>query len=214
MMGKVGKRVTTAAKVLAQSRLALGMLIGSSAVALAAGLYTNGMPQIVAATVNSVLQSAPLGIYTQLAPAGLLPVDTQLANGQSPQTVAASAFNVAGTLLDGLLNTQTSTVHAATSNTLGGVIVTESLSTAAGSTYTFTLTNNKITATTQAISSVAIYSGTNTGGTTPLPAGNPYQYSANMTLTSSTSANGSVVWVWTNNGTTALNGTMYIAWHL
>lgn len=42
--------------------------------------------------------------------------------------------------------TATSTVHAATLNADSGTLTTESITTAAGSTYTFTLTNSKITA--------------------------------------------------------------------
>lgn len=203
----------------------------------AAGMLTAGLPQIVPALYNSIAASAPEGLYQQLAPGvnmvpgqtnccgPFIPADTKLSGGAAPQSVAATPFQVAGTLLDALLNTQTSTVHAATSNTMGGVVVTESLSTAVGSTYTFTLTNSQITAAYIAsgqIPQVAIYSGTNTGGKCVATSGTPgaggtnvtLETACGLTLTSVTPAVGSVVWVWTNNGTAALNGTMYIAWHL
>jgi hypothetical protein len=218
-----------------------GLALGALAIA-AAGLYGNGLPQVGPQSWNSVAQVAPNGLYTQLAPGQsfvapvpsnccgpVIGVDTNQTGGAAPQTVGATPFQVAGVLLDALNNTQTSTVHAATSNTLGGVIITESLSTAAGSSYTFTLTNSAITAAYIAagyVPQVAIYSSTNTGGranlsgsVTSASTGNQSAFSAlantaQMTLTSETPAVGSVVWVWRNDGTTALNGTMYIAWHL
>lgn len=57
----------------------------------------------------------------------------------------------------------TSTVHAATVNTQAGQITTESLTTAAGADYTFTLTNSVIAATSGVF--VSVGNGTNTGGT-------------------------------------------------
>src|SRR5271165_792498 len=139
-------------------------LLGVAALAAAAaGLSTNGMPWIGPAKIGTTAAVAPLGLYTQLAPGQnvttpastattpvpstnccgpFVAVDTNLIGGAAPQTVAATPFQIAATLADGLLNTQTSTVHAATSNTLGGVVITEALSTAAAATYTFTLTNS------------------------------------------------------------------------
>ena len=170
-----------------------------ASVAFAAGFLTNGYPPIGAVTSNGVAAVAPNGIYTQLAAAALVPVDTNLANGQAPQSVAASVFQIAAHAAGMISNTGTSTVHAATLNTVEGLITTESLSTAAGATYTFTLTNSQILLASPP-PQVAMYSGTNTGG--------------GLTLTSVTNAAGSSVFVWTNTGTTALNGTMLIAFHI
>lgn len=200
----------------------LGGIAAASVLLAAAGLYTNNLPQLSAGTVNTVAQNA---VLSQLDPgqqvtlAGQAPnccgsemaVDTNLAGGAAPGTVSATPFQVAATFGDAYLNSQTSTVHAATSNTLGGIITTESLTTAAGATYTFTLTNSVLNTAYIAAGTmpqVAIYSGTNTGGRIT------GRNSAALVLTSQVMTNGSVVWVFTNNGTTALNGTMFIVWHL
>lgn len=180
--------------------LAVGLLLGGFAVAFAAGLYTNGLPLVGANFFPAGTPAvAPNGIYTDVLANSLLGVDTQLAGGQAPQTVAATAFQVATAAIFVAGNSATSTVHAATLNTDSGLITTESLSTAAGSTYTFTLTNSLITATSPQ-PMVSIHNGTNTGGF--------------MTLTSVTNAAGSTTFVWTNTGTTALNGTVVIAFHI
>ena len=224
----------------------IGLVAGAAGLLCAAGLYGNGLPFIGPGTYNSVAAVAPQGVYTQLAPGQVITstptlqvpsnccgpvvgVDTNLAGGAAPQTVGATPFQIAGTLLEGLNNTQTSTVHAATSNTLGGVVITESLSTAAGANYTFTLTNSLINAAYIAagyVPQAALYSSTNTGGRcnntgaqTNASTGAQSTFSALGTtaclqLVSATPAVGSVVLVFANNGTTALNGTMYMAWHL
>lgn len=197
-----------------KTALAAGALVvGLSTVALAAGLYTNGLPTIGSQIPNAVTAKAPNGVITQLPATGtgnaggadvqpmspLVPVDTGLQGGAAPQTVAASPFQIAATFAEVGQNTATSTVHAATLNTLGGLITTESLSTAVAAIYTFTLTNSLITAAEPPVQ-VGIFSKSNTGG--------------HLTLTSVTNAAGSTVFVWTNDGTTALNGTMMIAFHL
>jgi len=177
-----------------------GLVIGGIGSAIASGFLTNGLPTIGAPTVNGAAVAFPNGVVSEVGSSMLVPVDTQLANGQAPQSVAATAFQIAGIYAEAAGNTATSTAGAATSNTKGGVITTESLSTAAGSTYTFTLTDSLITSATQAAPQVAMYSKTNTGGS--------------IALTSVTNANGSSVWVFTNTGTTAFNGTMTIVFHL
>lgn len=125
-------------------------------------------------------------------------IDTELAQGVQPQTEAVALLSLALQFTTVTNNTATSTVHAATLNTSGGNIITEALTTAVGATYTFTLTNSLVTA--ASVVNVVMVGGTNTGGT--------------ITLTSVTPASGSVVFVWTNTGTTAFNGTMLIAFHL
>jgi alanine dehydrogenase len=97
------------------------------------------------------------------------------------------------------VSAQTSTVHAATSNTPGILVTTESLSTAAGADYTFTWTNSLLVAGSPA-PSVSMIGLSNTGG--------------QITLKSVTNAVGSTVIIWTNTGTTAFNGTMLIAGHI
>lgn len=179
--------------------LAAAGLVAMTAVAFAAGLYTNGMPTVGAGTVNTVAQAAPNGVVTQVTPVvGLIPMDTGLAGGAAPQTVGVTAFQIAAIYGEAAINTATSTVHAATLNTKAGQITTEALTTAAGATYTFTLTNSLLTAT--STPEVALYSGTNTGG--------------GITVTSVTAASGSVTVVFTNTGTTALNGTMVLMFHV
>jgi hypothetical protein len=203
------------------------LLTGLAGGAVAAGLYTNLLPGVTAPTVNgaaactvvnavgltggtncssavpTINQVSPFVNTTQLtsnfqsAPM-LIPMDTGLSGGVNPQTVAVTPVQIAMTYASMAGNTATSTVHAATLNTQGGIITTESLSTAAGASYTFTLTDSLITAT--SVLQVAMYGLTNTGG--------------NITLTSVTAASGSAVIVWTNTGGTAFNGTMTIAFHL
>jgi hypothetical protein len=159
------------------------------------GFLTNGLPMV-----------------PQVGPDMLVPVDTDFQQGANPASVAASALQVAGVLGECLLNGQTSTAAAATSNTLGGTVTTEALATAPGANYTFTLTNSLINAAYIASGrtpEAAIYSGSNTGGTIP-----PGTMSAMMKLISITVNSGNVVFVWRNAGMTNLNGTMNIVWHL
>lgn len=167
---------------------------------MAAGFYTPGMPTVgPTATANGVTTVFPNNVVSELGSTFLIPVDTGLPNGQVPQTVAATVFQLAALSTEFLANTATSTAGAATLNTKGGTITTESLSTAVGSTYTFTLTDSQVTAAGNPVQ-VAMYSKTNTGGI--------------IALTSTTNAAGSVVWVFTNVGTTAFNGTMTIVFHI
>jgi len=171
-----------------------------------AGWTTPGFPNPGPATVNGVAQVAPAGTYPQLSALAEISADTEQGAGAYPQTVAAFAAQIAMLACAMVHNTQTSTVHAATSNTFSGQVVTEALTTAAGAVYTFTLTNSLIAATTNlatpAYANIVfdIRSLTNT-----VPG---------MTPTSATAGAGSTVLTFTNNGTAALNGTMIIGWHL
>lgn len=90
--------------------------------------------------------------------------------------------------------TGTSTAGAATVNTQVGVITTEALTTAAGATYTFTLTNSLIKATSTVIPSVGKGTAT-TGGLTPIYV---------------TPAAGSCVMIFQNVTLAAVNGTVLI----
>jgi hypothetical protein len=180
------------------------LLIGAGLLVGAAGWLTNGLPTIVANTFDSVVASAPQGIYTQALANGLVPVDTEIPSGVAPQTVAANLFQIGAiAFAEVVQNTTTSTVHAATLNTKAGYIITEALTTAAGATYTFTLTNSLFTTTSSQPLAVAMYNGTNTGG----------GGGQGMQLTSITMNSGSATLVFTNTGTTALNGTMTIIFH-
>lgn len=177
------------------------------------GWLSNGVQTVGAVTVNGVLQTvgglqfnstfdAPIGtppVYTQLGAAALFSGDTEVNAGSQPQTVAATAFQIAAHAVSFTTNTATSTAGAATLNTKSGRIVIESLTTAPGATYSFVLTNSLITATSPA-PQVALVDITNTGGT--------------VQLTSITNAAGSSTFVFTNVGATAFNGTFALAFHV
>jgi hypothetical protein len=176
------------------------------------GSWTNGVPIVQPIVSNGTInatdyiyqngtQIANGGTisYTLLGARALFPADTQLPGGQIPQNVAAPGFHIAALAGSLIQNTATSTVHAATLNTTSGLVVTEALTTAPGATYTFTLTDSQITATSPA-PLVQMDNGTNTGGA--------------VQLTSVTNAAGSSTFVFTNVGSTAFNGTKVIAFHI
>lgn len=158
---------------------------------MAAGMYTSTLP-----VVGSVLAPSINGFG---GGNGLMAIDTQTPAGGIPQTVAISVTGLAALIASMTANAQTSTVHAATSNTPGILVTTEALSTAAGATYTFTWTNSLLVAGSP-LPSVSMIGLSNTGGI--------------ITLTSVTNAVGSSTFVFTNTGTTAFNGTMQIAAHI
>ena len=177
-----------------------------------AGWLANGVQTVGAITVNGVVQTigglnfnssfTPGGVappYTQLGAAALVSADTEVNSGSQPQTVAATAFQIAAHAAGLAANTATSTAGAATLNTKVGRVTTEALSTAVGATYTFTLTNSLITAT-GPVPQVMLLDGTNTAGV--------------VQLTSITNGAGSSVFVFTNVGTAAFNGTMQLAFHV
>jgi hypothetical protein len=153
-----------------------------------------------------------LPVLTQISGNMRIPVDTEFPRGSNPASVAGTALQIAGTFAEAMANPSTSTAGAVTSNVLGGLITTEALATAPNTNYTFTLTNNLITAAYLAagnVPEVGMYSGSNTGGGIP-----PAVMSAVLTLQSTTPGVGNVVFVWQNQGASALNGTMRIVWHL
>ena len=93
--------------------------------------------------------------------------------------------------------TATATAGAATSNTQRGTITSESLTTAAGSDYTLTLTNSKITA-----SSIVLCSATDGSNTT-----------GPIYVRKVTPGSGSVVIIVRNgHASSALNGTIKVAY--
>jgi len=148
-----------------------------------AGSSTNGLSTI-----------GPAATYQALNGYERHTVDTQLANGASPQTVATTVFQ--GAALGAALtkNTATATSGAATLSNSLGMITSESLSTAAGASYTLTLTNTLVTA--ARVVQAAAYLASSTQG--------------QLAVTSITPAAGSVVIVVKNVGTAALNGTIVI----
>jgi hypothetical protein len=90
-------------------------------------------------------------------------------------------------------NTASATAGAATLASQCGVITSESLSTAAGATYTLALTNTRVT--TGTVAAVNLYNGTNTGGTLSIVSIAP-------------TANTLTVIVKNTHATTAFNGTI------
>lgn len=164
-----------------------------------AGNTTNGLPQVGPLTQNGVVQTPPNGLYPQIGSRAEVAVDTEKSGGSPPQSVAAFAFGMIAQAGELVANAATSTAGAATLNTFGGLVTTEALTTAAGASYSFVLTNSLITATSTA-PIVAIYSKSNT--------------IAGMVPISVTVAAGSATIVFQNQGAAALNGTMLIAFHV
>mgnify|MGYP003652023349 CR=1 FL=1 len=157
-----------------------------------AGFLTNGLPLVASGT-------AALGTrYNQINGGELIPVDTGKLSGSNPQSVAATAFEIAALAAGMSVNTATSTAGASTQNTLMGRSVTEALTTAAAATYSYTLTNSTIAATSTVDCSILPLSST----------------IRTLELTSVTPASGSVVFVFTNNGASAINGTMLLVWRV
>jgi hypothetical protein len=162
------------------------------------GFLTNGLPML-----------------GQVGPAMFLNVDTDLPRGTNPQSVAASAFQVAAAIGDCLLNHETiaggAGPHSATSNTLGGYVTIGHLATDPMDEFIFELHNTLIDDWYLArgnIPEVGLYSGTNKGG---LIHGCMY---ALMMLQSTTPVMHRVTWVFRNMGNTPLDGSMALFWHL
>lgn len=148
------------------------------------GTYTNLMPVVQPSAVAG-------SQYFNVTGYERVPLDTQAASGSQPQTVAATTFQIAALAAGMSINTATASAGAATNNVNIGRVVSEGISTAAGATYTLTLTNSFVTATSNV--QAAAYLGTST-------AGGPLQ------IVSITPASGSVVIVVKNAGTAALSG--------
>lgn len=119
-------------------------------------------------------------------------IDGATIGGVTPAPVTASLLHV-----DSGTKTATATAGAATLNKSAGVITSEALTTAAGATYTLTLTDSTIAAADQVMASVQL--GT---ATTGMPV-----------VTTVTPAAGSVVIVVQNiHASAALNGTIKISY--
>lgn len=148
--------------------------------AQAAGYYTNGLPADTAA---------------QMQGPETFPLDTNYAGGASPQTAAITATELRIWMNGGPTVLGTAVSNAVTAQGVRLNITTEALTTAAGATYTLTITDASISAT--SIVFVTVGLGSSTTGT---PA-----------LTTVTPGAGSVVIIVQNiHATAALNGTLKI----
>lgn len=157
-----------------------------------AGLYSNGMPTVDPGTPSS-------GSYNALTGYELISADTDRPSGADPQTVAVTPFQIAAMAAYMSANTATDGgAGTATLDRVMGRVVSAALTTAAGATYTMTLTNSAVAATSNV--QAAVIPGTNT---TP-----------GLVVQSVTPASGSVVFVIYNAGTAALNGTIVIVFQV
>lgn len=189
-------------------------LSGLGAVALAvalcaAGVVTNGVPQVTpgynyAASDGVVGASGATGsnYWSQLGGYELVPADTQLGSGAAPQSVAPSVFQLGafGAALAantaGTCNVSSNTCTVTYNHELGVTTLSAGITTAAGAQFVATITDSAITAASKV--QAAVYNVTNTTG--------PVQ------LVSVVPGSGSVVITFQNNGSSALNGTLAIAW--
>lgn len=164
-----------------------------------AGWLSNGMPLIEAHITNTTTNTPGNGLVTQASSSMLVPLDTGLASGAQNQTAAATAFQIAAVALSMIANTATSTVAAATLNTVAGTVTTEALTTAAGATYVFTLTNSLLSTSVAAPQVRAAFKSCTAGA---------------LEVTSVVNGSGNCVITLTNIGTAALNGTILIGFHI
>lgn len=169
--------------------LSLGGMVALASMALAA-TWTLNLPLV------APVASVPGNYYPQLTGYELFPADTLLPQGAQPQSVAPSLFQAAalGAASVATGHTGTASGGAVTLSVAMGTVTSESLSTAAGSSYTLTLTNTLVK-TTSAVQAQA-FLGTSTVG--------------QPTITSITPASGSVVIVVKNTGANAFSGTLTI----
>jgi hypothetical protein len=185
--------------------LLAGAVVLIPVAALAAGILTNGVPQIVPGgtyyasngVITPVTNASPSTGFSYSNEIGgyeLAPVDTQIGGGSSPQSLAPSAFQIAAIALGVASNTGTTSSGAVTLSHTLGTLTSEALTTAAGASYTITLTNTTVALTSHV--QVAAYLGTSTQGA--------------LQIVSVTPAAGSVVIVVKNIGSLALNGTIIV----
>lgn len=161
--------------------LATAALTLSPVVATAAGIWTNGATNITAA---------------QITGSETLPLDTNYANGASPQSAAVTLAAQKTYSNGGAIVAVTGASAAATANGERVVITTEALTTAAAAIFTETLTNSSIVATSVVLCSVGQGTNTTDGPTV-------------MTITPA--AGSVVIKVKNTHASAALNGTLTIA---
>lgn len=161
--------------------VALAALAAAAVPALAGGYYTANFPQVTAANIASTFQ---------------LPVDTQYARGQNPQTAYVTAGDLKTFTNGGAIVTAAATAGAATANGERTIVTSEALTTAAGAIYTLTETNSSVAAASLVLCNVG--QGTNT--------------TDGPTVMTVTPASGSVVIkVKNTHASVALNGTITVA---
>ena len=203
-----------------------GLVLAGSGLALAAGFLTFGYPQIgvlnfTTSSVNGVtygngVSSLPGGAVnpyvTVPSTSFQLLADTLQPGGVAPQTVAISTFEIAASAIAAYINTSTvaaggsasATTAAWASNLRNASITVSGAVTSVGGTLTLTLTNTLITTATATqptlVPQIAVFSTTNTGGQLYEP----------LQLTSYVvnAAAHTIAWTFTNNGTSAINGTL------
>ena len=160
---------------------AFGALLFSSVLALAANtIFLTSIGEQVFPFSPPTLQGTVPGA-----------IDNMVVGATTPAAGTFTAVKV-----DTGTKTATAVAGAATLNKNAGVITSEALTTAAGATYTLTLTDSAIAAADQVMASVSL--GTATTGT--------------PTITTVTPAAGSVVIIVQNiHASAALNGTIKIA---
>ncbi len=132
-----------------------------------------------------------LGVYTSKAAVDSGTIDNAVIGGTTPASVTAYPLKI-----DSGTKTATATTGAATLNKQSGVITSESLTTAAGGTYSLTITNSAIAATDMVFASVSY--GTATTGTPVVTLCDP-------------SAGSLLVVIQNIHASAALNGTIQIA---
>jgi hypothetical protein len=149
-----------------------------------AGVYTNGLPS-----------PAPGTQLDSLSGLELLPADTQLPAGENPGSVGATSFQIAA-LAAGLIgNVGTVATGTVTLNVASGLVNTGSLTTAAGSTASFTIVDSL--AVLGAPVQIGVSNGTNVTGA--------------PVLTSATIANAGTIAVSIKNaGTAAFAGSLLV----
>lgn len=159
---------------------ALALSLAGALAASAAGYFTPGLPAVTAANIASTFQ---------------IPVDTEYAQGRAPQTAYVTAGSLKTYSNGGAIATGTASSGAATVAGERVVVTTEALTTAAGATYTLTLTNTSVAAASLVLCSVGLGSSTT---------GSPI-------MSTITPAAGSVVIkVMNNHASAAFNGTLTI----
>ncbi len=153
-----------------------------------AGTYTNGLPELGSGS----------GQLRRLTGAELVPVDTGLIEGQTPQSVALSVFQIAALAGPMIVNTGTTSGDAITLSVNEGMITSESKTTAIDASFTIALTNTLVAATSDL--QVEVFSRSNT--------------IKGAYVASVTPASGSASIVITNGGTAAFDGTFVVPFRI
>lgn len=141
-----------------------------------------------------VVQAGTSGVTT-LNGLERVAADSLLSSGAAPETVAATSWQLGAMGLAAIYNSGTLSSNTATVNAASGIILTGSLSTAAGSTYDFTIVNSL--ATTGAAFQLVALHGAATAG---IP----------MIQTATIANSGTLSVTLKNAGTAAFNGTMLV----